>query len=130
MKRFFRWIQIRHSKTIFRSVVCTFGVYLLFHFEDHFLETDFSDRFISQLSVMYGLRSKIRDQRDKRDSRDLRDPAKNPGRGPGRKIRKSGIRDRDRDSKLKNPGTGTGTGTQIRGTRDSGTQLGGTVPGT
>ena len=72
----------------------------------------------------------MRDQRDKRDGRDLRDPAKNPGLGPGpgRKIRKSGIR--DRDSKLKNPGSGTGTGTQIRGTRDSGTQLWGTVPGT
>ena len=37
---------------------------------------------------------------------------------------------RDRDSKLKNPGSGTGTGTQICGTRDSGTQLWGTVPGT
>ena len=47
--------------------------------------------------VLIQLRSKIRDQRDKRDSRDLPDPAKNLGLGPGpgRKIRKSGIRDRD-----------------------------------
>ena len=54
----------------------------------------------------------------------MRDPAKNRGLGPGRKIRKSGIR--DRDSKLKNPESGTGTGTQICGTRDSETQLCGT----
>ena len=86
----------------------------------------------SQLNFQVQFRSKIRDQRDKRDSRDLRDPAKIPGLGPGpgRKIRKSGSRNRDRDSKLKNPGSGTGTGTQIRGTRESGTQLGGTVPRT
>ena len=50
------------------------------------------------------------------------------GTGTGRQNQK--IRDRDRDSKLKNPGSGTGTGTQICGTRDSGTQLWGTVPGT
>ena len=60
----------------------------------------------------------------------FRDPAKNPGLGPGRKIRKSGIRDQEWDSKLKNPGSETGTGTQICSTRDSGTQLWGTVPGT
>ena len=78
--------------------------------------------FIYKVSIQ--LRSKIRDYRDKRDSWDLRDPAKNPGPGPRRKIRKSGIW--DRDSKLKNPGSGTGTGTQICGTRDSGTQLWGT----
>ena len=48
--------------------------------------------------------------------------------GPGLKIEKSGIW--DRGSKLKNPGSGTGTRTQICGTRDSGTQLWGTVPGT
>ena len=81
----------------------------------------------SQLNFQVQFRSKIRDQRDKRDSRDLRDPAKIPGLGPGpgRKIRKSGIR--DRDSKLKNQGSRTGTGTPICGTRDSGIQLWGTV---
>ena len=51
-----------------------------------------------------------------------------PGPEQGRKIRKSGIR--DRDSKLKNPGSRTRTGTQICGTRESGNQLLGTVPGT
>ena len=55
----------------------------------------------------------------------MRDRGLEPG--PERKIRKSGIR--DRDSKLKNPGSGIGTGTQSCGTRDSGTQLWGTVPG-
>ena len=53
---------------------------------------------------------------------------KNPGLGPGRKIRESRIR--DRDSKLKNPGSGTWTGTQICGTRDSRIQLWGIVLGT
>ena len=46
------------------------------------------------------------------------------GLGPGLKFEKSGTRDWDRDTS-KNPGSGTGTGT-----RDSGTQLCGTVPGT
>ena len=77
----------------------------------------------SQLSVMYGLRSKIRDQRDKRDSRDLRDPAKNPGPGPGRKIKKI----RDSGPGLKIEKSWIGTGTQISGFRDSTL---GTVPGT
>ena len=40
------------------------------------------------------------------------------------------IWDWERDSNSKFAGSGTGTGTQICGTRDSGTQLWGTVPGT
>ena len=39
----------------------------------------------------------------------------NSGLGPGRKIRKSGIRDRDRESKLKK----TGIGDRDEGFRDS-----------
>ena len=57
-----------------------------------------------------------------------RDSFQNPRLGPGLKFKFCGFWDWDRDWNVKNPGPGIGT--HIRGTRDSGTQLWGTVPET